>query len=392
MDRLLRLQAKKNKLIIGLMSGTSADGIDAVLLRVHGSGFRTAYKQVAFITQPYPRGVRRLILRNSVAGSSSVEEITRLNFLLGELFADAAARVAERAGHRLSDVDLIGSHGQTIHHLPKVWRFAGKRIRATLQIGDPSVVAKRTGVPTVGDFRVGDVALGGQGAPLVPYLDFLLFRSSTKNRGLLNIGGIANITILPRKCRLVDVQAFDTGPGNMVIDALAKRFYGKLYDTKGKLAMRGKTSECLLRRLAEHPFVRKKPPKSTGREEFGEWFVNEVLRLGSSLAKRDLLATVAELTAYCVYENYVRFIEKKVKLDELIVSGGGTHNGAIMAGLQKYFRPMCVRKIEKYGTSSDAKEAICFALLANETVSGNPGNVPVATGAKKPTLLGKICL
>jgi len=379
-------------LIIGLMSGTSADGIDAVLLRVRGSGVQTVYKQLAFVTQPFPSAVRQCILRNSVPRSSSVDEIARLNILLGELFADAAARVAKRAGCRLSDVNVIGSHGQTIHHLPDVWKFASKRIRATLQIGDPSVIAKRTGVPTVGDFRVGDVALGGQGAPLVPYLDFLLFRSRTKSRGLLNIGGIANITILPRNCRLENIQAFDTGPGNMVIDALMKGLYKAAYDKDGELAMRGKTSESLLRRLAEHPFVRKKPPKSTGREKFGEKFVKRVLRLGSSLAKQDLLATVAELTAYCVYENYARFIEKRVKLDELIVSGGGAHNRAIMAGLQKYFRPVLVRKIDEYGISSDAKEAICFALLANEMISGNPGNVPAVTGAKERTLLGKICL
>jgi anhydro-N-acetylmuramic acid kinase len=392
MNRLLRLQAKKSKLIIGLMSGTSVDGIDAVLLRVRGNGVETTYKQLAFITQPYPRGVRQLIIRNSLAGSSSVEEITRLNFLLGELFSDAAARVVESAGFSLSNVNLIGSHGQTIQHLPNIWRFAGKRIRATLQIGDPSVIAKRTGVPTVGDFRVGDVALGGQGAPLVPYLDFLLFRSSAKARGLLNIGGIANITVLPRNCKLEDIQAFDTGPGNMVVDAVVKRLYHKPYDRNGKLAMRGRTSAPLLQRLGEHPFVMKKPPKSTGREEFGEGFVKEVIRLRSSLTNQDLLATIAELTGYCVYENYVKFIEKKVKLDELIVSGGGAQNRAIMAGLQKYFRPMPVKTVEEYGVSSDAKEAVCFALLANETISGNPGNVPAVTGAKQRTLLGKVCL
>jgi anhydro-N-acetylmuramic acid kinase len=226
----------------------------------------------------------------------------------------------------------------------------------------------------------------------VPYLDFLLFRSSAKARGLLNIGGIANITILPRNCKLEDVQAFDTGPGNMVVDAVVNRLYHKPFDRDGKLAMRGRTSGSLLRRLADHPFVRKRPPKSTGREEFGEKFVNRVLQLGSSLTKQDLLATVAELTPYCVHENYVRLIEKKVKLDELVVSGGGAQNRAIMAGLQKYFRPVPVRTVEEYGVSSDAKEAVCFALLANETISGNPGNVPAVTGAKERTLLGKICL
>jgi anhydro-N-acetylmuramic acid kinase len=392
MHQLLRLQGKKKKLIIGLMSGTSVDGIDAVLLRVGGSGTRTSYKQLAFISSPYPRNVREMILRNSSAHSSSVEEISHLNFLLGEFFADAAARVTRRASCKLSDVDLIGSHGQTIHHLPNPWRFAGKRIRATLQIGDPAIIAKRTGIATVGDFRIGDIALGGQGAPLVPYIDYLLFRSKTRSRGLLNIGGIANITILPKNCGLEDIRAFDTGPGNMVIDALTGRFYQQPYDKSGKFARLGKVSRSLLRRLGEHPFVRRKPPKSTGREEFGERFVSRVLRRGASLTKLDLLATVTEFTAYSVYQNYKRFVEKETRLDELVVSGGGAHNKAIIAGLRRYFSPVQVRIIEDYGISSDAKEAVCFALLANETIAGNPGNVPAVTGANKPTILGKICL
>jgi anhydro-N-acetylmuramic acid kinase len=374
------------------MSGTSADGIDAVLLRVNGSGTRTSYRQLAFISCPYPRNVREMILRNSSANSSSVEEISRLNFLLGEFFADAAARVARCAGCRLSDIDLIGSHGQTIHHLPNIWRFAGKRIRATLQVGDPAVIAKRTRVMTIGDFRVGDIALGGQGAPLVPYVDYLLFQSKTRNRGLLNIGGIANITVLPKNCGVDDIRAFDTGPGNMVIDALTRRFYQQPYDKSGKFAMRGKVLRSFLRRLGEHPFVRREPPKSTGREEFGERFVSRVLRQGVSLMKPDLLATVTEFTAYSVYQNYKRFVEKETRLDELVVSGGGAHNRAIIAGLRRYFAPAPVRTIEDYGISSDAKEAICFALLANETIAGNPGNVPNVTGASKPTILGKICL
>jgi anhydro-N-acetylmuramic acid kinase len=392
MHRLLRLQGKKKKLIIGLMSGTSVDGIDAVLLRVAGSGTRTSYKQLAFISSPYPRNVREMILRNSSADSSSVEEIARLNFLLGEFFADAAARVTRRAGCKLSDVGLIGSHGQTIQHLPNSWRFAGKRIRATLQIGEPAVIAKRTGITTVGDFRVGDIALGGQGAPLVPYVDYLFFRSKTRSRGLLNIGGIANITILPKNCGVEDIQAFDTGPGNMVIDALTRRFYRQPYDKSGQFAMRGKVSRFLLLRLGEHPFVRRKPPKSTGREEFGERFVVRVLRQGAPLTKPDLLATVTEFTAYSVYQNYKRFVEKETRLDELVVSGGGAHNRVIMAGLQRYFTSIQVRTIEDYGISSDAKEAICFALLANETIAGNSGNVPAVTGASKYTILGKICL
>lgn len=392
MIELSRLQAKKSKLVIGLISGTSVDGIDAILVRIKGSGVSVKYQQIAFKTYPYPKQVRRLILQNSVAGSGSVDTIARLNFLVGELFAEAATRLARTAGIPLSRIDLIGSHGQTIHHLPRPERFGGRTVRATLQIGDPSVIAKRTGVPTVGDYRVADMALGGEGAPLVPYLDYLLFHSKTKNRGLLNIGGIANITILPRNCSLEDVWAFDTGPGNMVIDALMKKFYKRPYDRDGTIALQGKSSDVLLRQLAQHPFLKKRPPKSTGREVFGEDFVRHLLRLSSGLSKQDLISTVTEFSAYCVYENYRRFVRKKTKLDELIVSGGGVHNKALMEALQKYFGTVPVKPVGEYGVSADAKEALCFALLANETIAGNPGNLPSVTGAAKPTILGKICL
>ncbi len=392
MNVLARLQAKKERLVIGLISGTSVDGIDAVLVRIQGNGVRTKFKQLAFITQPYPRTVRRLILKNSTPESSSVVEICRLNILLGELFAEAAALVAKAGGHLLSQIDLIGSHGQTIQHLPHPARIGGKTIRATLQIGDPSVIAKRTSVPTVGDFRVGDIALGGEGAPLVPYMDFLVFRSVKKNRGLLNIGGIANITVLPKRCSIKEVWAFDTGPGNMVVDALMKQFYRQPYDESGRTASHGKGSEKILWKLAEHPFLRRKPPKSTGREEFGKEFLRRLLKLGSGMRREDLVATATEFTPFCVHEAYRRFVEKKVKLDELIVSGGGAHNRTLMRLLQEYFDPIPVRKVGEYGVSEDAKEALCFAILANETIAGNPGNLPLVTGAKKATILGKICL
>jgi anhydro-N-acetylmuramic acid kinase len=392
MNRLLRLQAKKEKLIVGLMSGTSVDGINAILVRVRGSGARTKFEQLSFRTYPYPRDARRLVLRNSVPASSSVEEISRLNILLGELFADAAIKATKGAGYRLQEIDLIGSHGQTVSHLPHLTKIGGKQIRATLQIGDPSVIAKKTGVVTVGDFRMGDIGVGGEGAPLVPYVDFILFRSSKKSRALLNIGGIANITVLPRNCGIGGIRAFDTGPGNMVIDALMKRFYHKPYDRNGKLALQGKVSQSLLHKLASHPFVGRKPPKSTGREEFGESFFSWLLRMGSSIKRADLVATAADFTAYCVYENYRKFIQTTTEVDELIISGGGAHNEAIMSGLRKYFEGIPVRKVDEYGVSSDAKEALCFALLANETVAGNAANLPAVTGAREATVLGKICL
>ena len=221
----------RSRLVIGLMSGTSLDGIDAVLLRVRGSGLATRFHQLAYLERPFPVGLRRLLLRNSQPETSRVDEIARLNFLLAELYAEAVQELVRSAGVRLSSIFCIGSHGQTIQHLPQPHRVLGRRIRATMQIGDPSVLASLTGVTTVGDFRVADMAVGGQGAPLVPYVDWLVFRSRSVNRLMLNIGGIANVTVLPKNCIVDDVLAFDTGPGNMVVDSLMHEFYGKPFDT-----------------------------------------------------------------------------------------------------------------------------------------------------------------
>lgn len=374
------------------MSGTSADGIDAVLLEVQGDGLKTRFHQVAFVTIPFPNGLRAFLFQNSDPTHARLDDIARLNILLGELFADAAHKVARKAGRRTSEIDLIGSHGQTIVHLPEPHALFGREISATLQIGDPSLIAKRTGVVTVGDFRVADIAVGGGGAPLVPYVDYLLFRSVAKNRALLNIGGIANITVLPRQCTLKEVTAFDTGPGSMVIDAVMNHFFNKPFDRNGEIASRGKILPHLLRWMMRHPYLGKKPPKLTGREMFGEAFVEKLLRKSNRKHKEDVVATVSAFSALAVYDAYIRFIRPRLKLDELLVSGGGVHNQFIMDILTRCFEHVKVLPVEKFGMSSDAKEAICFALLANETLAGNPSNVPGATGARAVTVLGKICL
>lgn len=377
------------------MSGTSADGIDAVLVRVGGSGATTKFRQIAFSTFSYPEGFRKFLLRNSHPHTARLDDIARLNILIGELFAEAAKRVVRRAGRRLTDIDLIGSHGQTIAHYPLPSAMFGKRIGATLQIGDPSVIAKRTGVVTVGDFRVADVAVGGSGAPLAPYVDYLLFRSRTKHRALLNIGGIANITILPKNSAVNDVIAFDTGPGNMLIDALMQRLYRRPYDKGGRIARKGNIMPRLLAWLMRHPYLGQRPPKSTGREMFGKDFVDTLLwyRSLNRHAKEDIVVTATAFTALSVYDAYVRFVSPKIRLDELLVSGGGAHNPVIMEYLRRSFGSnVRVSTVETIGMSSDAKEAICFALLANETIVENPSNVPRATGAARTTVLGKICL
>ncbi|MFN0157300.1 MAG: anhydro-N-acetylmuramic acid kinase [Bacteroidota bacterium] len=380
---------QSTKLIIGLMSGTSLDGIDAVLLRVKGSGAATSFKQLAYIERPYPRGLKEVILRNSRPDTSSVDDIARLNMLLAELYADAVKRVARKARIPLSRIDLIGSHGQTIRHLPKPVKMFGKNIRATLQIGDPSVLATLTGITTVGNFRVADVAVGGQGAPLVPYFDWLTFRSRTKNRILLNIGGIANMTLLPKDCMPDDVIAFDTGPGNMMLDALMQHFYRLPFDKNGKIASKGMIILELLRWMKSHSYLKRKPPKSTGREEFGKEFVGRLLKRAWQYDKGDVVATVAQFTAFAVHDSYVRF-GRKMKVDELIVSGGGARNVYLMLALQEYFKGTVVKSADQFGVSSDAKEAICFAILANETLAGNPANLPSVTGAQRKVVLGVV--
>ena len=374
------------------MSGTSVDSIDAALVEIRGEGPSTRIRLIAFGMFPFSPKVRRLILENSLPGTGSVDAICRINVLLAHLYAGAVRKLARRAGYRLADIDLIGSHGQTVHHLPRAKRFFGTSIRSTLQLGDPSTLAKLTGIPTVGDFRLADMALGGQGAPLVPYVDYLLFRSRTKTRILLNLGGIANLTFLPRNCSPGQVVAFDTGPANMVVDGLARHLYRAPFDRGGRFALRGKADPGLLRRMMSHPFLKKRPAKSTGREEFGEAFLKSLLRQRNRLHRDDLLATAAAFTAASVADQYRRFVPKKPQLDEVLVSGGGVHNRAIMRCLAEEFAPVPVSAVDGIGMPADAKEAVCFAVLANETIAGQPSNLPRVTGARAATVLGKICL
>jgi anhydro-N-acetylmuramic acid kinase len=392
MNILEKISGKRKKLIVGLMSGTSADGIDGVLVEVRGSGKGTRIRQLGFQTYPYSAAFKKFLLRNSDPATARLDDLTRLNVLMANQFADAAKKIVRRAGKRLQEVDLIGSHGQTIQHLPNPKSMFGHRIHATLQIGSPSVIAKLTGITTIGDFRLGDVAVGGSGAPLVPYVDYLLLRSARYNRAVLNIGGIANLTLLPKRCSLKDVVAFDTGPGNMVIDSLTQKFFHRPFDKDGAIANRGKLLPSLLTWMVRHPYLKLKPPKSTGRETFGKSFVREVIRRSSGHAGKDIIASASEFTALSVYLGYFRFLHSKAKLDELLVSGGGSRNSYLMDALRSYFSGVKVTTTDATPLPSRAKEAICFAVLANETIAGNPSNVIGATGASRETVLGTICL
>jgi anhydro-N-acetylmuramic acid kinase len=381
---------RKGRIVVGLMSGTSVDGIDAVVLRVQGNGIRTRFEQLGYHERPFPAAVRAMILRNSLTETARIDEITRLNMLLAHLYADAVRVVARKARIPMDRVDLIGCHGQTVHHLPRPVRIAGKRIRATLQLGDPSALATLTGITTVGNFRIADMAVDGQGAPLVPYFDWLMFRSDRVSRILLNIGGIANITVLPAGCSAEDITAFDTGPGNMLVDGLMKRLYDRPFDRGGRTASAGKPVPALLRWLLAHPYLRTRPPKSTGRELFDEAFLTKVLEKSAGSLHEDVIHTVALFTPLAIHDAYRRFVQRRARVDELIVSGGGAKNAFFLEALREVFGRVRVLTADDAGMSGDAKEAICFAILANETMAGNPANLPRVTGARRPVVLGVV--
>ncbi len=388
----------KERLVIGLISGTSADGVDAALVKIVGRE-PDRVETIAFTTKPYPTEIRETVLR--VSHNGDVETLCWLNFVLGEIFAEAALEVIKVAGVSAKRVSLIGSHGQTVRHLPpkpssSVPRPLSRQV-GTLQIASPAVIAFRTGIPVVSDFRTKDMAAGGQGAPLVPLVDWLLLRHSRKNRIALNIGGIANLTVLPAGARASDVVAFDSGPGNMLIDGAVRHFSCSQvsFDRDGEWAKRGKVDKNLLRWLMRHPFLRQPPPKSTGREMFGESFLQRILerskRLG--LAPHDVVATLTAFTASSVADAIERFVLPKVgSVDELIVSGGGANNPVLVAMLKERMPQISIHRSDEFGINADAKEAIAFAVLAHRTVMGLAGNLPSATGAKMPVILGSITL
>ncbi|HEX4406716.1 MAG TPA: anhydro-N-acetylmuramic acid kinase [Polyangia bacterium] len=382
LQRLHDLRARPRRRIIGLLSGTSADGTDAALCELEGAGEATHLLSSTFVTTPFPRALRERIFRLAQADAS---ELVDLDVLLGEAFAEAALEVAVAAGVRIEDVDLIGSHGQTAVHHP---RSAGK-LGATLQIGEAAVIAERTGKPVVSDFRVRDVAAGGEGAPLVPLVDHLLFRKSGARRALQNIGGIANVTLVG--ATLDDLVAFDNAPGNMPLDAVARAASNgaDAFDAGGRRAAKGAIDAALLAELHAHPYLAKPLPKSTGRETFGKDFVYPLLsRYGARLD--DLLATLTRFVAEAIARSYRELLPAPPT--EVYVSGGGALNPTLMAHLAQLLAPVPVATSASLGVDPEAKEAIAFAVLANETLFGRPGNVPSVTGAIGPRVLGKISL
>ena len=385
-----QLAQKPTKKVIGLMSGTSVDGVDAAVVEIRGHGLETQVELLAFHSQPFETEVRDRIFNLFQPETSRVDEICQMNFLIGEVFADAALAVIREAELDVEEIDLIGSHGQTVYHLPP--QLGTQYIPSTLQIGEPAVIAYRTGIPTIANFRAADLAAGGQGAPLVPYVDFLLFRQTNRTVALQNIGGISNVTLIPAGAVGSDVLASDTGPGNMIIDSVMEMLTDgeKKYDNAGQFAAQGNVCESLLGEWLQHPFISAQPPKTTGREAFGRQFADQALERAQTqnLGPADLIATLTAFTAETIFEYYRRFLFPHYSVDEIYISGGGVHNLTLMDQLKTRFQPIPLLPIDSIGFSSDAKEALAFAVLANEAIHGHPTNLPQVTEASQPVVLG----
>ena len=375
-------------IVAGVMSGTSADGINVALVKVVDSKPLRLLGHAEF---PYPKKVRQAVLDSMNASSARVADLARLNALLGELYADAILATQQQFKKR---AELVGCHGQTLYHQGEPERFLGRKIVTTWQTGEAAVIAQRLRVPVVSDFRPADMTAGGKGAPLVPFLDFMLFRDAAKGRIVQNIGGIANLTAIPAGALAKDVVAFDTGPGNMVMDALAQHFLGKPYDRDGRIAGLGTVLQSVLAQQLKSRFFKIRPPKTAGREEFGREFAAQFIRACGRAHKKDILATATALTAHSIANSIRLFVlpKKAANYRELIVSGGGLRNATLMAMLANAVSPLglVVRASDEFGLPSEAKEAAAFALLAYETWHRRPSNLPSATGAKRAVVLGKI--
>jgi anhydro-N-acetylmuramic acid kinase len=371
------------------MSGTSADGIDVALAHITGKGFNLRIELLSHEHFSYPKAVRQAVLQAMNAVRASVPDLSRLNFLLGELYA-RAVRQAQQSGK--NKIELIGCHGQTIYHQGEAESYFGKKITCTWQTGEAAVIAERVGLPVVSDFRPADMAAGGKGAPLVPFLDYVLLRDRRAGRIAQNLGGIANLTAIPANAKPEDVIAFDTGPGNMVMDQLMQLLLHRSYDRNGDIARRGKVLQPVLKQALRNPFFRQKPPKTAGREEFGREYANTFLAQCGNARKEDIIATATALTVSSIAEALKKFVLGKNRYRDYIVSGGGTDNRTLIAMLTAEVSNLGLKlsRIDNFGIPSQAKEALAFAVLAYQTWHRQPSNIPSATGASRPAVLGKI--
>ncbi len=392
MHPLNELINKESRLVVGIMSGTSADGIDVALCKISGHGVDSKIEQVAFYFEEFEKEVKEKILYIAGGGELNAKEFCKINFLLGKLYADAVKKLCDKAGLDYKDIDLIASHGQTFWHIPVEEEYLGYSFKSTLQLGEISILSEEFDCPVIGDFRVRDVAAEGYGAPLVPYSEFLIYRSKKENIALQNIGGIGNITFLKAGCKLEDVRAFDTGAGNMLIDAVYSHITSGefAYDSGGDFASKGVINKKMLDYLMEDDYVKKTPPKTTGREYYGADYLAKVLRYAkeNNISGEDLMATITAFTAKSIAYSVKEYLEEMP--DKLIIGGGGSKNRALIAYL-KAFLPECrVMLNEDLGFDSDAKEAVAFAVLGNESLFASFNNVPSVTGARHKVVMGKI--
>ncbi|MCY4000876.1 MAG: anhydro-N-acetylmuramic acid kinase [Bacteroidetes bacterium] len=385
-----------HRCVAGVMSGTSLDGVDVVIAHLDGHGKDLCIKKWFGASYSFPDPLYDGLKRAADQEQISVVELSQLNVRLAHEYAHTIKTTIEAGGMSMEQLDLVGCHGQTIRHIPNQEKIAGKMIHSTFQIGDPATMSQILGVPVIGDFRLADMACGGQGAPLVPYFDYVIFTHDQQTRGCLNIGGVANITVLLPSAEIQDVYGFDTGPGNLLMDSLCRQFFNLPYDEGGRIAQSGTVHEPLLSQCLEDAYFTATPPKTTGREYLTSVFLNEFLHQSSQISLEDLVATATALTAASVWKGYETFIQPRCTLDRLIVSGGGAHNQALMDYLKDYFSlsktPVVIETTDPYGIDADSKEALCFAVLAHETANGIPTSIPSVTGAHRSAVLGKLCM
>ena len=374
-------------LAVGLMSGTSLDGVDTVLCEISGQDESTKVKQLYFKTYDIPESLRTKIRKCCSRELIPVDLICSLNFELGYLFADAVKSLCKDANVKLEDLSFIASHGQTIFHIPKAY---DDYVPSTLQIGEAAIIANECKTKVISNFRVMDMAVGGEGAPLVPYSETLLYSEKNQAVALQNIGGIGNVTVLPKKGDTKKVIAFDTGPGNMMIDEAVRTFYGKKYDTDGYYARQGNLISSLAAELKEHPYFNLEIPKTTGREMFGEHFTKSILEKYHSCEPNDLIHTFTWFTAYSIAYHYKKYLISEYGLKKCIIGGGGAYNSYLLELIKNEMPEVTVITQEEHGFSSEAKEALAFVILGNQTYHRRPSNVPSATGAKKSVILGQI--
>ena len=381
-------------LVLGLMSGTSADGIDIALTKISGAPPNLKARLLDHTSAKFPPAARREILRVAEQNQITAGDLSQLNFCLGEIYAEAALRACKTFRVAPKRVNLIGNHGQTIFHQGRPAKYLGRPTASTLQIGEPSIIAARTGITTISDFRPADMAQGGQGAPLVPYADYLLYRHARLGRVSLNLGGIANVTIIPANAKPADVLAFDTGPANMLIDALVAHFTQgrQSFDKNARLAAKGRSIPKLVDDLMRDPYLKLAPPKSTGREYYGREYTKKALALGRRhhAKPNDLIRAATIFTALSVVDALNRFVIPKTKIRQLIISGGGSHNPLIVGQLNAALPNIDISPSTDFGVPANAKEAFAFALMAYETFHQRPSNIASATGAQRPAILGKI--